>query len=111
MRRLLTCLAILPLLALTACPSQQTTATVANSVAEAEVMLTAAEDTAKIYVTFPNCPALKGGLCSTEANRQKIKDLDNTAFAAVKLARSNAGTVAAAVSAIAALIAATPPTH
>lgn len=92
-----------------ACTPPQTVALVANSVAEAEILLTAAENTATVYVQLPNCPAPKGGLCSDAATRDKIKAADNVAYSAVKAARANAGTVAAAVSAIAGLIVATPP--
>jgi hypothetical protein len=88
-------LATLALVGCAAAPAVQ------NDVAAAEVTLTAAERLALIYTTLPPC----GGaarICSDQATKQHLKDLDNQAFMAVKAARQNSALLSAALSSIAA---------
>ena len=78
----------------------------ANTVPAAEVALTQAEVTAKIYTDLPRCPA--AAPCSDPAIVAKIGAADNAAFAAVKAAEAGTGDPAAAAAAIAALLALVP---
>lgn len=112
MNRRLSTIALLAIALVTqagSCTPTATTTLVINTVAEVEVLATPAVNTASQYKALPNCPAPKGGLCSTQANRDKLDAAVLKLSTAIHLARSNTGTVAAAVSAVAALIAATPP--
>lgn len=88
---------ILPLalaLALAGCAGQSTTVTAANTVASAEVGLTAAEKLALIYEQSPS---------PNPAVVAQIKAADNTAYNAVKEAEAGDGTLNAALAAISAL--------
>jgi uncharacterized protein YcfL len=93
-------------IALAACSSTQQSQTVAG----AEVALTAAEAAAFQYVTLPVCPASNGTLCSNPAISAQIKAADNVAFAAVKSAEAGSGSVATAMAAIASLSSVIPTT-
>lgn len=77
-----------------------------TDIAAVEIALTAAEKAATLYVTRPQCPQA-APLCSERATVDKIKAADNTAFTAVRLARTG-GDILAASSAIAALVALVP---
>ena len=90
--------------ALAACSSTQQSQTVAG----AEVALTAAEAAAFQYVTLPVCPVSNGTLCSSPAISAQIKAADNVAFAAVNSAKAGSSSVATAMAAIASLSAAIP---
>ncbi len=82
-----------------ACASQQATNAVSSDVAASEIALTAAETLALSYTSLPRCPKAAPA-CSAQATVDKIKALDNTAYNAVVMARSNAGLVGFAVTAI-----------
>lgn len=106
--RLITALTAIALSALAGCSSQQAvTATgdqTIRTVAGAEIALTAAEREALIYTSLPPCTAPQTNpVCADPAIKARIKAADNTAYNAVMAARQNAGTIAAAVSAIEAL--------
>ena len=95
---------------LAACSAQQTVpATTAGdltirTVAGAEIALTAAEQAAFVYTSLPPCTApVTNPACADPAVKTQIKAADNTAYNAVMAARQNQGTIAMAVSAIAAL--------
>lgn len=96
-------------LSLSACASQEAHNTVSNDVLAAEQTLTATERLALIYTTLPRCGGV-ARVCSDHATVQKIKDLDNQAYMAVKAARQNAGLLSAALAAIGAFQKAVPMT-
>ena len=92
-------------------PQQATTATnaAATSVAGAEVALTAAEHVGLTYAAQAPCPTGKVAVtCRDAATLARIKQLDQTAYTAVKQAEAGVVTVQVAMDAIAALSAATP---
>ena len=99
-------IAVAAIAALAACSSAQQSQTVAG----AEVALTAAEAAAFQYVKLPLCPASDGTLCSNVAISAQIKAADNVAFAAVNSAKAGSGSVATAMAAIASLSAVIPAT-
>lgn len=107
MNRLAPFLLSLTLLAGCASPGAQNT--VNNDVLAAEQSLTAIERTALIYTTLPRCGGV-ARVCSDPATVQKIKDLDNQAYMAVKAARQNAGLLSVALAAIGAFQKAVPLT-
>ena len=72
---------------------------VQNDVLAAEKSLTALERLALIYTSLPRC----GGaaqICSDPSTVQRIKDLDNQAYMAVKAAEQNSAMLSAALAAI-----------
>ena len=81
-------------------------------VAQTEIALTAAEKLALNYVTLPQCKTGGSPICSQAAAVAAVKDYDNKAYAAMKLARASGSTgdVQAAFDAIAALAKAVPST-
>lgn len=93
-------------LGLSACNTSGVAPVIDNSVAAAEVTLTAAERTALIYTSLPRCP--KVTICSDPVIVAKIRRLDNEAYDAVKLARKDAGLISGAIAAIAAFQAVIP---
>ena len=73
------------------------------------VGLSTAESLALIYTRLPRCVVPKGVmLCSDPATVQKIKDLDMTAYNAVKAAEKNGALVSAALDAVQAFQTAIP---
>jgi|SRR5579863_284665 len=82
---------------------------VSAKVDAAVVGLTAAERAALVYTSLPRCPA--AAICSDPATVQRIKDADNTAYAAVKMAEANEALLGAALQAISALTSTVPATH
>lgn len=86
---------------LAACSGQTT----AQTVAQVEVALTAAEKAATIYVQLPLCSTTKSKVCSDAAVANKIKAADNVAFDAVQAARqsNDSAKTAAAAAAVKAL--------
>lgn len=110
MNRYLSCAAIgLALCTVVACGTPSPG--VAAKVDAAVVGLTTAEKLALIYTRLPSCETTaKGKLCSDPAVKQKIKDLDNTAYKAVKAAEKNEALLSAALDAVAALQSAIPNT-
>lgn len=62
---------------------------VSNAVLAAEQSLTLAEQTALIYTRLPRCDTSGATICSDQATVDRIKALDNKAYAAVVAARSN----------------------
>lgn len=105
MKRLVVPLLSLALLASCVSPGLQNT--VSNDVLAAEQSLTAIERTALIYTTLPRCGGV-ARVCSDPATVQKIKDLDNQAYMAVKAARQNAGLLSVVLAAIGAFQQAVP---
>ncbi len=85
-----------------------TTVGVSSSVDAAVVGLTTAERLALIYTSLPRCPA--PAPCSDPATVQKIKDLDLTAYNAVKAAEKNEALLSGALTAISAFQSAVPIT-
>lgn len=100
-------IAVAGLLALSSCANVPPT--VASKVDAAVVGLTAAEKAALIYTTLPRCTAAVPP-CSSQVTVDKIKDLDNRAYAAVKSAEQNEALLWLATQAIANLSAAIPVT-
>lgn len=97
------------LAACSATPATTATNAAATTVAGAEVALTAAEHVALTYAGQAPCAA--GNVawsCRDTATLTKIKQLDQTAYTAVKQAEAGVVTVQVAMDAIAALSAATP---
>ena len=86
-------------LTLSACASQQAATIATNSVAGAEIALTAAEKAALVYTSLPRCPS-SSLLCSDSALVSKIKSADNVAYETVTAARSNSALVAVALTSI-----------
>lgn len=80
-----------------------TTAT-SNTVAGAEVALTAGENIAYQYASLPRCGTGVPVLCSDQTTVDKIKSLDNTAYNAVKTAEANSSQLTAAEAAVQALL-------
>ena len=80
---------------------------IATDVGTVALALTAAERLAIAYIKLPRCPA--PAPCSDPAIVAKIAAADNAAFNAVQAARTGAGTVDAAWSAIATLQLAVSP--
>lgn len=85
------------------CGAQTATTTgvgskVSSTVAQVEVALTVAERAALIYKRLPPCPTKP--LCSDPAIVARILDLDNQAYNAVVLARSNPALLSAAILAV-----------
>ncbi len=103
-------IAVAAALLLAGCSSTATTNAVSADVAAAEVTLTAAEQLALTYTSLPRCSSLAAAspVCSSQATVDKIKALDNTAFQAVRLARSNAAMLPTAIAAIGVLRSAVP---
>lgn len=98
-------------LAVSGCTSAGGATNAQNDVYAAAVALTAADNVALQYVTLPLCgPTHAKPLCSEAAVSAKIKAAAQTAHDAVKAAEKsgNAGSLAAARAAIAALINVTP---
>ena len=76
-----------------------------TNVAQTEIALTAAEQSAFIYASLPRCPAPNP--CSKQATVDAIKAADAIAYQAVKAAQSGSA-VAEANAAVAALVALIP---
>jgi hypothetical protein len=95
-------------LALGGCASTSSVATVNSSVAAAEEALTAAETAAALYTGLPPCGTGAPAICANPSIVAQIKAADNEAYAAVKAAESNSGTLAAALTAIGSLTDAIP---
>ena len=88
-------------------PTPTATVTAANDVGSAELALTAADKLALDYTSLPACPTA-APVCADPATKTKIKSLAQTAFNAVMAARANPAMLAAALTAINDLTAATP---
>lgn len=97
MRKIVLAFALCAPLALGAC-SPQAAATVDTSVQAAEIGLTGAFRLALVYTSLPRCPATT--ICSDPARVAQIKSLATTAHDAVVAARSNAGLLSVALTAI-----------
>jgi hypothetical protein len=103
-------LALAPALAVAACAAQTAVRPVSpQTIAEAELALTAAERAALAYTSLPPCPAAK--VCADPALKAKIKAADIIAYNAVVAARTNPALVGAAWSAITALSGLIPTRH
>src|SRR5690242_310761 len=84
------------MLGLSACT---TPPTVANDVLAAEQSLATVERLALIYTTLPRCGGV-ARICSDPVTVQRIKDLDNQAYMAVKAAEQNSAMLSLAIAAI-----------
>ncbi len=97
------------LLLLVGCAKQTVQTHTINTVAAAEIALTAAEQLALNYTKLPRCGSSgHPKVCSDKVTVAKVLDLDNKAYKAVQMAKSNEALVDLAFTAITSLMSAVP---